>query len=242
MLHFGAHPAQEGVSAHRLERMAPESSLIYDLPAVTVRRIAVSEMSNNVYLLTAKKSGVQVLIDAADDVASIDEMIAEATGDTPCSPRLRAILTTHQHWDHIRALPECARGSKAELAAGQDDAAAIERETNLTIDRRLEHGQTVQYDGIALDVIHLRGHTPGSVAFVYPVEDGPTHIFTGDSLFPGGVGKTWSDADFSQLIDDVESRIFAEYDDDTLIHPGHGDPTTLGAERAKLSQWRERGW
>ncbi|WP_120005179.1 MBL fold metallo-hydrolase [Nesterenkonia muleiensis] len=222
--------------------MAPQSSLIYDLPAVTVRRIAVSEMSNNVYLLTAKKSGIQVLIDAADDAAAIRGMINEATGDTPCSPRLHAVLTTHQHWDHIRALPEVAQDSAAELAAGQDDAAAIERETNLSIDRRLGHGETVQYDGMALDVIHLSGHTPGSVAFVYPVEDGPTHIFTGDSLFPGGVGKTWNETDFSQLIDDVETRIFAVYDDDTIIHPGHGDPTTLGAERPQLPQWRERGW
>lgn len=222
--------------------MAPESSLINDLPAVTVRRIAVSEMSNNVYLLTAKKSGVQVLIDAADDAAAIRQMVAAAAEDTPCAPRLRAILTTHQHWDHIRALPELAAGSEAELAAGNDDAAAIEREKNLTIDRRLSHGETVQYDGIALDVIQLRGHTPGSVAFVYPVEDEPTHIFTGDSLFPGGVGKTWSEEDFRQLIDDVETRIFDKYDDDTIIHPGHGDPTTLGDERAKLPEWRERGW
>lgn len=222
--------------------MAPESSLINDLPAVTVRRIAVSEMSNNVYLLTAKKSGIQVLIDAADDPTAIHQMIADAAEDTPCAPRLRAILTTHQHWDHIRALPELAADSGAELAAGNDDAAAIEGEKNLTIDRQLNHGETVQYDGIALDVIHLRGHTPGSVAFVYPVEDEPTHIFTGDSLFPGGVGKTWSDEDFRQLIDDVETRVFAKYDDDTIIHPGHGDPTTLGDERAKLPEWRERGW
>lgn len=227
---------------HTLELMSPESSLIYDLPAVTVRRISVSEMSNNVYLLTAKKSGVQVLIDAADDAAAISVMISEATEDTPCSPGLRAILTTHQHWDHVRALPELAASTGAELAAGVDDADAIEAEKAITIGRRLQHGETVQYDGIALDVIQLRGHTPGSVALVYPVEDGPTHIFTGDSLFPGGVGKTWSAEDFSCLIDDVEDRLFADYDDDTIIHPGHGAPTTLGEERPQLAAWRERGW
>ncbi|WP_300343303.1 MBL fold metallo-hydrolase [Nesterenkonia sp.] len=222
--------------------MAPESSLIYDLPAVTVRRISVSEMSNNVYLLTAKKSGVQVLIDAADEPESITAMIDVASGDTPCSPGLRAVLTTHQHWDHIRALPQLAETPGVELAAGEFDAEAIEKDKGVRITRRLQHGETVQYDGIALDVIHLRGHTPGSVAFVYPVEDGPTHIFTGDSLFPGGVGKTWSAEDFTQLIDDVSSRIFDAYDDDTIIHPGHGAPTTLGEERSKLPEWRERGW
>ena len=222
--------------------MAPETSLIYDLPAVTVRRITVSEMSNNVYLLTAKKSGVQVLIDAADQPDTVEAMLAAATEDTPCSPGLRAVLTTHQHWDHVRALPQLARTEGVELAAGTEDAEAIESAQSVTIHRRLQHGETVQYNGISLEVIHLRGHTPGSVAFVYAVEDGPAHIFTGDALFPGGVGKTWKDADFISLIDDVEARIFAEYDDDTIIHPGHGAPTTLGEERPQLSQWRERGW
>lgn len=220
--------------------MATDSSLIHDLPAITVRRIAVSETSNNVYLLTAKKSGVQVLIDAADDVEAIRAMLAEAAADTPCAPQLRAVLTTHRHWDHIRALPELA--AEADVLAGEDDAEAIEEADGVRVDRRLGHGELVQYDGIGLDVIQLRGHTPGSVAFVYPVEDGPTHIFTGDSLFPGGVGKTWTPEDFASLLDDVEARLFAPFPDDTVIHPGHGDPTTLGAERPQLAAWRERGW
>ncbi|KUG58188.1 MBL fold metallo-hydrolase [Nesterenkonia jeotgali] len=257
--------------------MASDSSLLYDLPAITLRRISVSEMNNNVYLLTAKKSGVQVLIDAADDAGAIRSLLASAATDTPCPLQLSAVLTTHAHWDHIRALEELLEApagapvdggspsstsastadaidspaptgtgerpaARPESAAGAEDAVSIESEKNVTIDRRLRHGDTVSYDGIALNVIHLRGHTPGSVAFVYPVEDGPTHIFTGDSLFPGGVGKTWSETDFSSLLDDVEARLFDVYEDDTIIHPGHGDPTTLGAERAALPAWRERGW
>ncbi|MCH8563281.1 MBL fold metallo-hydrolase [Nesterenkonia sp. YGD6] len=230
--------------------MASDSSLLYDLPAITLRRISVSEMNNNVYLLTAKKSGVQVLIDAADDGGAIRGLLAEAAQDTPCPLELTAVLTTHSHWDHIRALEEllnapgagAAATSGPESAAGAEDAPAIEAEKNVTIDRRLSHGEVLSYDGVDLNVIHLRGHTPGSMAFVYRVEDGPTHIFTGDSLFPGGVGKTWSAEDFATLLDDVEARLFADYEDDTIIHPGHGDPTTLGAERAQLPAWRERGW
>ncbi|MDO5663412.1 MAG: MBL fold metallo-hydrolase [Brachybacterium sp.] len=225
--------------------MASEGSLIHDLPAVTVRRISVSEMSNNVYLLTSKKTGVQVLIDAADDAPAIRAMLGEAEQDTPCAPRLAAVLTTHRHWDHIRALAEIARperGEPVETWAGEDDAAAIEDAEGVGIDHRLTHGDTFACDGVGLEVIGLRGHTPGSVAFVLDVEDGPTHLFTGDSLFPGGVGKTWSDEDFRSLIDDVESRLFDRFPDDTVVHPGHGDPTTLGAERESLPQWRERGW
>jgi len=221
--------------------MPSDSSLIYDLPAVTLRRISVSEMSNNVYVLTAKKSGVQVLIDAADDAGAIRDLLESASQDTPCPLELRAVLTTHAHWDHIRALSEFI-GEGVQTAAGAQDAASIEEEKNVAIDRRLNHAEVLTFDGIALDVIALRGHTPGSVAFVYPVEDGPTHIFTGDSLFPGGVGKTWSAEDFTSLLNDVEARLFADFDDDTIIHPGHGDPTTLGAERAELPAWRERGW
>ncbi|MGJ9372051.1 MBL fold metallo-hydrolase [Nesterenkonia sp. CF4.4] len=230
--------------------MASDSSLLYDLPAITLRRISVSEMNNNVYLLTAKKSGVQVLIDAADDAGAIRGLLASAAQDTPCPLELSAVLTTHSHWDHIRALEELLSGGTAaaagsarpEAAAGAEDAPVIEAEKNVTIDRRLGHGESLTYDGIDLAVVHLRGHTPGSVAFVYRVEDGPTHIFTGDSLFPGGVGKTWAAEDFISLIDDVEARLFEVYEDDTIIHPGHGDPTTLGAERAQLPTWRERGW
>src|SRR5699024_889662 len=95
-----------------------------------------------------------------------------------------------------------------------------------------------------LDVIALRGHTPGSVALVYvPNGDEPTVIFSGDSLFPGGVGNTWNDAErFETLINDVADRGFAVYDDDTVVLPGHGGYTILGDERPHLDEWRQRGW
>ena len=75
-----------------------------------------------------------------------------------------------------------------------------------------------------------------------PAAGDATQLFTGDCLFPGGVGKTWKAGDFDQLLSDVTSRVFNVYDDSTVIYPGHGDDTTLGAERPHLDEWKERGW
>ncbi|GAB5080755.1 MBL fold metallo-hydrolase [Arthrobacter sp. AD-310] len=213
-------------------------SLLYDLPAVTIRSISVSEMDNNVYLLTAKASGEQVLIDAADDLPAIRQLLADSAADSS-SPRLALIATTHQHWDHVRALEDLVAATGAPTAAGADDADALP----VSVDRRLSHGDTVAVDGFELAAVHLRGHTPGSIAFVYQDPEGPAHIFSGDSLFPGGVGNTQKDPErFNSLLSDVTERLFGTYPDTAVVHPGHGKPTTLGAERPHLEEWRERGW
>ena len=92
-------------------------------------------------------------------------------------------------------------------------------------------------------MIAIAGHTPGSIACVYDDPDGHPHLFTGDSLFPGGVGNTRGDADnFRSLIDDVETKLFGTLPDDTWFYPGHGNDSTLGVERPHLAEWRERGW
>jgi glyoxylase-like metal-dependent hydrolase (beta-lactamase superfamily II) len=214
-------------------------SLLYDLPALTIRRISVSEMDNNVYLLTAKSSGEQVLVDAADDLPAIQQLLSDAAADTAAEPKLALIATTHQHWDHVRALPELVAATGAPTAAGTDDADALP----VPVDRRLGHGDTVAVDGFELTAVHLRGHTPGSIAFVYEDPQGPAHIFSGDSLFPGGVGNTQRDPErFNQLLSDVAERLFGTYPDTAVVHPGHGKPTTLGAERPHLEEWRARGW
>ena len=110
------------------------------------------------------------------------------------------------------------------------------------MDERLEHGDVITVGDATLEIIGLRGHTPGSVAALYRDPAGVAHLFTGDSLFPGGVGKTMTPEDFTSLIDDVESRVFAVLPDDTWFYPGHGDDSTLGAERPHLAEWRRRGW
>ncbi len=167
-------------------------------------------------------------------------------GCLPTPPRIpprrrswRLVATTHQHWDHVRALPGLVEATGVKTAAGTDDAP----ELPVPVDVLLDHGDVGNFDGFDVTAVHLRGHTPGSVALVYQDPEGPAHIFSGDSLFPGGVGNTQNDPErFAQLISDVSERLFGVYPDDTVVHPGHGKPTTLGAERPHLGEWRARGW
>lgn len=222
-----------------MNKLVRMDTLIHNLQDITIRRISVSEMDNNVYLLTAKESGAQLLIDAADDLPAIQALLQDAAADTAATPKLELIATTHQHWDHVRALPALVEATGVRTAAGTDDAPELPVE----VDVRLDHGDAVTLDGFGLTAVHLRGHTPGSVALVYQDPDGPAHIFSGDSLFPGGVGNTQKDPGrFDRLITDVSERLFDVYPDDTVVHPGHGQPTTLGAERPHLQEWRARGW
>ncbi len=207
------------------------------LPDVVVRKAAVSEQHNNAYLVTCRSTGAQLLVDAADDADRLAALVAE--GEADGGRGLALVVTTHPHWDHPRALPQVLAATGAASAAGADDADALP----VAPDRRLVHGDVVEVGDLRLDVVHLRGHTPGSVALVLRAADGSTHVFTGDSLFPGGVGNTWGDAEkFASLLADVEERLFAALPDDTWVYPGHGADTTLGAERPALPDWRERGW
>ncbi|GHG40825.1 Zn-dependent hydrolase [Sinomonas cellulolyticus] len=215
------------------------STLVKDLGRLTVRSISVSEMDNNVYLITAKRSGAQVLIDAADDLPAIQELLADGAEDAAEPAQLALIATTHQHWDHVRALEGLVEATGAPVAAGRQDVAGIPVPVSVVLD----HGDVGNFDGFDLTAVHLRGHTPGSIAYVLEEEDAPPLIFSGDSLFPGGVGNTQKDADrFALLYGDVVDRLFTVYPDESEVYPGHGRPTTLGAERPHLGEWLERGW
>jgi glyoxylase-like metal-dependent hydrolase (beta-lactamase superfamily II) len=208
---------------------------VRELEHLLIRKVSVGDLDNNCYLLTSRATGAQLLVDAADDATRLLSLVHEGSPEG----RLDLVVTTHQHWDHHRALPDVINATGAESAAGTDDAEALP----VTPDRLLSQGDSVDFGDVQLSVIHLRGHTPGSVALVHRDADGSTHVFTGDSLFPGGVGNTFGDAAaFASLLQDVEQRLFEVLPDDTWVYPGHGADTTLGAERPHLAEWRARGW
>ncbi|SEQ57810.1 MBL fold metallo-hydrolase [Microlunatus flavus] len=200
-------------------------------PTVTLTKVSVGPMDNNAYVLEG--AGGVVLVDAADDATTLVGVLGDRSLDT--------VVTTHRHRDHWQALGVLDR-TGARLVAGTPDADAIATEAGVHHPDGVWDGDTVPLGSEHLDVIGLVGHTPGSVVLAYRGTEGPTHLFTGDSLFPGGPGKTGSPEDFTSLMDDLEAKVFAVFDDDTVVHPGHGDDTTLGAERPHLAEWRERGW
>lgn len=202
-------------------------------PSLEIRWIAVSDMENNVYLVTNRDSGARLLVDAADDWQAIKQFI----GEEP----VERVLTTHRHWDHVRALSDALADTGAVAAAGEYDADAIEEEAGVSIAERLKHGDTITVGDVAIEIVHLRGHTPGSIALI--IRDGEdTVLISGDSLFPGGPGKTWSPEDFTSLMADLRSRIFDALPDTAVVLPGHGAHTTIGSERPHLDEWQERGW
>ncbi|MFI2663939.1 MBL fold metallo-hydrolase [Micromonospora carbonacea] len=203
---------------------------VRELDGLTITKVSVGPMDNNAYLLRCQDTGEQLLIDAANEAPRLLELVGDAG--------LATVVTTHQHMDHWVALEEVVAKTGARALVHADDAAGLPIPA-----QPLTDGDTVAVGGRELEVIHLRGHTPGSIALLYRDPAGVPHLFTGDSLFPGGVGNTDRDPQrFGQLVDDVEHRLFDRLPDETWFYPGHGRDSTLGAERPSLPQWRARGW
>jgi glyoxylase-like metal-dependent hydrolase (beta-lactamase superfamily II) len=172
-----------------------------ELPGLTVTKVSVGPMDNNAYLLRCTVTGELVLIDAANDTQTLLNLI----GDTP----LAAIITTHRHWDHHAALEPVQQATGASTIAHPDDAPGLP----IPVTRPVRHGDVIPVGNTRLSVIHLRGHTPGSIALRY-----------------------------DSLMTDLETRVFADLPDGTWVYPGHGRDTTLGTERPHLPEWRARGW
>lgn len=203
---------------------------VRELADLMISKVAVGPMNNNAYLIRCRHTDEQLLVDAANDASTLLTLV----GDTG----LRTVVTTHRHGDHWQALEEVVSNTGAATVAGTEDA----DELPVAVNRRVDDGERVSVGRSELEVIHLVGHTPGSIALLYDDPEGNPHLFTGDSLFPGGPGKTTNPTDFTSLMGDLERKVFDRLPDETWFYPGHGDDSTIGAERPHLGEWRARGW
>jgi glyoxylase-like metal-dependent hydrolase (beta-lactamase superfamily II) len=203
---------------------------VRELAELTISKLSVGPMDNNAYLLRCLRTGDQVLIDAANEPDRLLELVGDGG--------LSTVVTTHRHGDHWQGLSSLVTATGAASLAHEADAPEIPVVTGV-----LHDGDTVAVGSCVLEVIHLVGHTPGSVALLYRDPGGVPHLFTGDSLFPGGVGNTFGSAEnFRSLLHDVETKLFERLPDETWFYPGHGNDSTLGKERPAIPEWRARGW
>jgi glyoxylase-like metal-dependent hydrolase (beta-lactamase superfamily II) len=199
------------------------------LPDLVITKVSVGPMDNNAYLLRCRHTGDQVLIDAANE----PQRLLSLVGDTGLS----TVVTTHRHGDHWQGLAGVVEATGARSLAHRADADELPVHSE-----PVEEGTVIPVGDCGLEVIHVVGHTPGSIALLYRDPAGAPHLFTGDSLFPGGPGGTTDPQNFTSLMDDLETKIFGRLPDDTWFYPGHGADSTLGAERPAIPVWRARGW
>jgi glyoxylase-like metal-dependent hydrolase (beta-lactamase superfamily II) len=203
---------------------------VRELPDLVITKFSVRPMDNNVYLLRCRETGDQVLIDAANEPDRILDLIGDGG--------LSTVVTTHRHQDHWFGLEDVVTETGARSVAHAADAEDLP-----VVHQTVAEGDEIEVGDCRLEVIHLVGHTPGSIALLYRDPGGVPHLFTGDSLFPGGVGNTRGNAaDFASLLGDVERKLFDRLPDETWFYPGHGRDSTLGAQRPSLADWRARGW
>ena len=198
----------------------------YQDEQVEIHKVVVGPYDNNVFVVRCRQTGDALLIDAANEHEQLLEL-CQRLG-------VRKVVETHGHWDHIQAVPQL-RDAGYEVAVRAEDADMLP-----SYDLLLEDDDLLEVGRLRLRTMHTPGHTPGSMCFL--IEGSPV-LLSGDTLFPGGPGNTATDlGDFPQIIESIERRIFAPLPPDTIVMPGHGLDTTIGAEQPHLDEWVSRGW
>ncbi len=193
---------------------------------VEVHKVVVGPVDNNVFVVRCTETGEAVLLDAANEHERLLEL-CRTLG-------VRTVLETHGHWDHIQAIP-AVRDAGYEVGVTAEDAAMLP-----SYDYLLEDDAVIEVGRLRLRTLHTPGHTPGSMSFH---AEGTPLLFSGDTLFPGGPGAThFEGGDFDTILRSIENRMFRVFGGDTVVLPGHGDDTTIGAESPRLDEWAARGW
>jgi glyoxylase-like metal-dependent hydrolase (beta-lactamase superfamily II) len=201
------------------------STEIWQDERAEIHMVVVGPMDNNVYVLRCRETGEAVLLDAANEH---DKLLGLCK-----ALDVRKVLETHGHWDHIQAVP-AMRDAGYSVAVTSEDAGMLP-----SYDELLEDDSVIEVGRLRLKTIHTPGHTPGSMSFEL---DGAPILFSGDTLFPGGPGTTkFEGGDFPTIIESIDRRLFT-LPEEMIVLPGHGDRTTIGAERPHLQEWIDRGW
>ena len=198
----------------------------YEDEQVEIHKLVVGPLDNNVFVVRCRQSGEALLVDAANEHEQLLDLCRRLN--------VGKVVETHGHWDHIQAVPQL-REAGYEVAVRAEDAAMLP-----SYDLLLEDDDVLEVGSLRLRTIHTPGHTPGSMCFL--IEGSPV-LLSGDTLFPGGPGNTASEiGDFPTIIASIESRLFTPLAPGTIVMPGHGLDTTIGAERPHLDEWVARGW
>src|SRR4051794_28875944 len=192
-----------------------------------IHRLVVGPYDNNVFVLRCRETGESVLIDAANEHEKLLELCRRLD--------VRRVLETHGHWDHIGGVSQI-REAGYEVGVTSQDAPMLK---DVGYDVFLDDAEVIEVGKLRLHAIHNPGHTPGSISF--KLEGAPV-LFSGDTLFPGGVGNTKAAlGDFDTIIQSVDNKLFT-LPAETVVMPGHGVDTTIGAERPHLQEWVDRRW
>ena len=187
-----------------------------------IERLQLGPFGTNAYILLCPETKESAIVDAP---AEADKIIARLKDTTP-----RYILLTHSHVDHIGAMTQLRQELKIPLAAHAADADVLSPPPEIM----LEDGDTIEFGKIRMAVSHTPGHTPGSLCFITG-----GYLLSGDTLFPGGPGRTNTPADFARIVKSITEKIFT-LDDNTQVYPGHGEPTTLKKEKDEFATFSSR--
>jgi len=187
-----------------------------------IRKITTGSFDNNTYILVDPATKDAAIIDTP---AEPEKILAEAA-----DVNVKMILMTHCHGDHIVGHREIKEATGAPVWVHESEARILPLEA----DHYFEHDGELTVGSVTLRTVHVPGHTTGGTSIVWR-----DHLFSGDTLFPNGPGRTTSPANFKQLVAGLKERIFV-LDDGVAVHPGHGDDTVLGREKALFRAFESR--
>ena len=195
----------------------------YENDGVRIHKIVASPYDNNAYIIVCKSTGKSLIIDTPRDA---DLVLAEAAGTD-----VTAVAITHGHRDHIEGYDAFRAGLTAPFGLHRDDTPRLEPHAPEFF---LEDGESLQVGELSLELLHTPGHTPGGVCLLMGV-----HLFSGDTLFPGGPGKTQTPEALHQVIESITGRLLT-LPDETAVYPGHGADTTIGAAKEEYADFASR--